>query len=779
MLALGLAAVVLLSSHECQLAPAETAEELRRLDPRVLSPAERETVAGLIERDLARRRERANAANRAEWNAISSRQQWEAYRNERMRRLWDSLGEFPPPPETFSDITGVVRGAGFQIENLVYRSRPGHWVPGNLYVPAEPRPSMPGILIVHSHHRDKSHGELQDMGMTWARAGCLVLVIDQVGYGERRAHPFHGPDDFAGDYPSGRQDYYYRYDSGIQLQLVGDSLMGWFVWDLMRGVDLLLSRAGVDPQRIIVLGAVAGGGDPCAITAALDSRVSGAVPFNFGGLQPESYPLPENADETFNFAMSSYWDSTRGLPRTCSEGFFHWTIVGALAPRPLIYAHEFQWDEQHDPAWKRFRRIYDEFYQRPEQLESLQGQGSVRLPADAATHCTHIGKYHRQFIHPAFQRWFGIQVTSADEYSQRVDATQLVCMTPDFRRRFEPRDLPALLSHLGETRLTAARKSLWQLPPASRREALQRGWSELLGTIEAAEARMISVTRDETSIPGLAVDRVLLRDEEHIAVPLLLLAPTTNIRSLPPVVVAVAQAGKAALLSERHDQVAQLLANGFAVCLPDLRGTGETQEGATRGRTSGDTNRSVNMQMFGETILGQRLRDLRTVLRYLRTRDDLDASRLALWGDSLVEPNPAETDFHVPHGVERSARQPEPLGGLLALLAGLYEDLKAVYIHRGLASYLSVLHSPHVYLPHDAAAPRVLRVGDLADLTAAIAHVPVRWCGAVDGLNRPVDVDDLRERLAQAFESQTLPGSLSVVEIPDPAAWFREVVGRE
>ena len=35
---------------------------------------------------------------------------------------------------------------------------------------------MPGLLIVHSHHRDKTHGELQDMGMTWARAGCLVLV---------------------------------------------------------------------------------------------------------------------------------------------------------------------------------------------------------------------------------------------------------------------------------------------------------------------------------------------------------------------------------------------------------------------------------------------------------------------------------------------------------------------------------------------------------------------------------------------------------------------------
>ena len=59
--------------------------------------------------------------------------------------------------------------------------------------------------------------------MTWARAGCMVLVIDQVGYGERRAHPFNSSDYYDKNYRVSRQDYYYRYDSGIQLQLAGDS----------------------------------------------------------------------------------------------------------------------------------------------------------------------------------------------------------------------------------------------------------------------------------------------------------------------------------------------------------------------------------------------------------------------------------------------------------------------------------------------------------------------------------------------------------------------------
>ena len=74
--------------------------------------------------------------------------------------------------------------------------------------------------------------------------------------------------------------------------------MGWMVWDLMRGVDLLLARPGIDKDRIILLGAVAGGGDPAAVTAALDPRVTAVVPFNFGGPQPE-YAVPDDPDAGF------------------------------------------------------------------------------------------------------------------------------------------------------------------------------------------------------------------------------------------------------------------------------------------------------------------------------------------------------------------------------------------------------------------------------------------------------------------------------------------------
>ena len=85
-------------------------------------------------------------------------------------------GPVPPaPPGLKVHLTRTLEGDGYRIEDLVFESRPGLVVTANLYAPARTPRSMPGILISHSHHNPKDQGELQDMGMTWARNGCTVL----------------------------------------------------------------------------------------------------------------------------------------------------------------------------------------------------------------------------------------------------------------------------------------------------------------------------------------------------------------------------------------------------------------------------------------------------------------------------------------------------------------------------------------------------------------------------------------------------------------------------
>ena len=205
-------------------------------------------------------------------------------------------------------------------------------------------------------------------------------------------------------------------------------------------------------------------------------------------------------------------------------------------------------------------------------------------------------------------------------------------------------------------------------------------------------------------------------------------------------VLGLAQDGKQAFLKNRSAAIAELLDGGAAVCLADVRGTGETRPATTPGCTPGaDHDLAASEGLLGQTLLGSRLRDVRSVLRYLRSREDLDAGRVALWGDSFAPPNPKGQDLAVPLGVDEFPDLAEPLGGLLALFGGLFEDgVRAVYVRGGLTGYHSLLQSPFCYVPHDVVVPGALTAGDLCDVAAALAPRPLRLEGLVDGLNREV-----------------------------------------
>ena len=234
--------------------------------------------------------------------------------------------------------------------------------------------------------------------------------------------------------------------------------MGWMVHDLMTGVDVLLDQPGIDARRIAILGSVAGGGDPAAVTAALDERIACACPFNFGGPQPETpYPLPDGVEASFNYAGGGSWESTRNLYRSAADGFLPWAIVGSIAPRSLIHAHEFAWDGQRDPVWKRYQKIWD-LYGAVDRLSVAHGNGTLTGQDPPGSHCNNIGAVHRRQIHDAFRRWLNIDVRAEDEYSHRRLPGELVCLTDDARRRLGPRQLHEILSRLTNERLATAGK---------------------------------------------------------------------------------------------------------------------------------------------------------------------------------------------------------------------------------------------------------------------------------------------------------------------------------
>jgi dienelactone hydrolase len=743
----------------------DLARQVQQVDGQVFAdPASRRRLAEMLSADVRRRRRAANDRESTAWSLIRSREEWERFRNARLDALRQSLGEpLETRPALNVMVTGTLRGDGYQIENLVFESRPGLLVTANLYSPSPPRESLPGILICHSHHNPKTQSELQEMGIEWARQGCLVLVMDQLGHGERRQHPFRTEADYAGGFRPSRQDYYFRYNVGMQLHVIGESLIGWMAWDLMCGVDLLLSRRDVDPSRIILLGAVAGGGDPAAVTAALDERIAAVVPFNFGGPQPETvYPLPPDAATSFDYAGGGSWESTRNLRLSARDGFAPWVIVGSVAPRRLVYAHEFAWDQRRDPVWRRLQTIFD-FYGVPQHLAETHGQGSVRGQGLENTHCNNIGPVHRVAIHAAFERWFHIATPPREELPRHT-IDELTCLTPAALEARSVRPLHQLAGELGAKRAAAARKRLDQLGPLERRGQLRRDWGRLLGSVEPRrDPRVIATTArsgdtlSESGQLNAIVERLALEVEPEIVVPLILLLPVARGAKPAHVVVAVAQHGKQAFLRERADTIAELLSVGIAVCLPDLRGTGETSPDDGRGRSSAATSLSSSELMLGQTLLGSRVRDLRSVLRYLRTRGEIDARRVALWGDSFAASNPRDRDLAAPLDAQRLPQHAEPLGGLAVLLTALFEnEVRAVYARGGIAGFQSVTDSPFIYLPHDCIVPGALTAGDLCAVAAALAPRPLRLNELVDGQNRRLSDPEATSALApvqRAYEA--------------------------
>jgi len=733
---------------------------------RVLTAQERKEMdlSGMLDRNIHARTQQILEAERRDWDRVQTLQDWDKFREPRWKALAASLGEFPAKKDLNTRVVKEFRGDGYRRQDLVYESQPGFWVTANLYLPIESKDRMPAIVIAHSLHWPKTQFELQDMGILWARSGCAVLVMDQAGYGER----IEG-------YPWNRDGYHSRYITGMQLYLVGESLIKWMAWDIIRGIDLLVERKDVNDKEIILLGSVAGGGDPAAVVAALDQRVAAVAPFNFGESTPEIPRfIPEKNQWPLELADPGLgdWDTTRCLRRNVIDQFLQWTICAMAAPRRLAYAYELGWNVEDLPAWGRYKKVY-ELYHAADHLADAHGFGPFPGPGE----CWNIGPAQRRSLYPTLERWFGIpipfeQMTNstranlAREPDDRRPESELRVLTPADAQVLHMRTIHDLALETAGRKLDKARAAMARMAPESRLRWLRTELAKRLGDIEPASAPQ-SALHWSKKLPDATVEGITVTAEQGITVPLLLFMPHAKGDSRPPVVVAVAEGGKDLFLDVRSAQIEALLKKGVAVCLPDVRGTGETTPDGRRDPENDENMQAVNEQTLGETLVGRRLKDLRTVFAYLRTRKDLNSARLALWGESLQPVNPGsfvEDELALWQVGPQIQQQGEPLGGLLAILGALYDpDVRTIAIRNGLVSYSSVLDDAFEYVPADAIVPGFLEVADLADVEAALSPRPLLMEDTTDAKDRLLSDDRARRILQPLIEGYgSVPSHLSV-----------------
>ena len=103
--------------------------------------------------------------------------------------------------------------------------------------------------------------------------------------------------------------------------LLGETIIGWRVWDVMRTIDYIATRPELDASRVGCMG-ISGGGTATLFSAALEPRIRAAMVSGY---------------------LNTFRDSVGSLAHCVDNyvpGILNWAemhdIAGLIAPRPLF-----------------------------------------------------------------------------------------------------------------------------------------------------------------------------------------------------------------------------------------------------------------------------------------------------------------------------------------------------------------------------------------------------------------------------------------------------------
>ena len=242
------------------------------------------------------------------------------HQQKKRRLFFDSIGGLPQrqtPIETVE--TGRLERDGYTIKKIVYQSMPSVYVAGNLYLPRSITPPAPGVFMGCGHTREgKAAPIYQKVCIDLVRAGFIVLIIDSPSHGEM----LQCLDPETGDPTVG---WTTREHSHMQLSasVIGYNIMRYFVWNAMRGIDLLCDLPEVDSTRIGVTGN-SGGGHLTQALMMSDPRVAAAM----------SCCSQTTRASYLDTGIRAY-DGEQNLFGCIPRGLDYDDFLSAIAPRPV------------------------------------------------------------------------------------------------------------------------------------------------------------------------------------------------------------------------------------------------------------------------------------------------------------------------------------------------------------------------------------------------------------------------------------------------------------
>ncbi|MCS7120230.1 MAG: alpha/beta hydrolase family protein [Nitrososphaerota archaeon] len=199
-------------------------------------------------------------------------------------KLRCKLAELLNLPEGFKinfKVVSEVSRPGFLMQKVLIETRPHLWAPLYILIPENINGKAPAVIALHGHgygkdeisgiteegkFRDSPEGIYKDFAVQLVRMGLLVAVPDQFAFGERRN---------VEDVRKGRRNNSCHLAT-VWAFMLGSSMVGFRVWDVMKIIDYLQQRSEVDARRIGGMG-LSAGGTTLLYASAIDERIRVSV----------------------------------------------------------------------------------------------------------------------------------------------------------------------------------------------------------------------------------------------------------------------------------------------------------------------------------------------------------------------------------------------------------------------------------------------------------------------------------------------------------------------
>jgi len=508
-------------------------------------------------------------------------------RQKQIKQTFDRiLGPFPERTPLNAVVTEVIKREDVTVEKVYFESLPGYYVTGAFFRPTNNTSKLPVVIYCSGHSAQGFRGEVyQRVILNYVKKGFAVFAFDPIGQGERKQYAASEHRQTFG--PTQEHSY-----PGSLSFLLGRSPAYYFIWDGIRAVDYVCSRAEVDTARIGITGR-SGGGTQTAYIAAFDSRIKASAPECYLTSYEKLLLTGGPQDAEQNFAKSIFY----GLDIT--------DLVVMFAPKPMRML-----TTTRDIFSIQGAR--DVFQEAKNAYEALGAPEHVSMVEDDAAH--ESTQANREAGYQFFQQYLNNPGNAGDEEVAYFSEEEL------FVTKGGRLDL-VLKSH------TLHSLAKLQLDKTIEQRKEIRDKNDLL-------ARVYDVTGFKTPVAPEApvfsgryrqgaynMEKYLLKTAKGYYIPVLWLKPSENNEQRPAILV-LDDEGKTHGIKE-GGYADSLARAGYEVVLPDLSGYGEMGSGYFKRGDAMIDQVPLNLWYAGmlvnRSLVGIRMEEISLILDWMKS----------------------------------------------------------------------------------------------------------------------------------------------------------------